>query len=374
MAPSRRPTIFKRIRSEIGEIRLLQVCTFGSEKTRSVVQSSCRGYRSEEYPEGIDSDISLYISSLIPSERGFLWSISDVVNGDEEKGRRPVKTFIQEVSKYPGLLDIMVKVEDTVCQRSIHASGVIIYNEDPWKTNAIMRSPDGSLTTQFSLHDSEYLGDVKYDMLLTDVSDKIINCLQLLIRDNLVEKASIRDVYNKVIHPEIVDQNNMRAWDALASGEVLDVFQFNSDVGLQAAKQIHPTTMIEMTMANALTRLMAEKGEERALDRYERMKKDIGEWYKEMDRVGLGKDEQKMLEKYYLPRYATPALQEDLMTVVMDPAISNFTLKESNAARKTVAKKKMSEIPELKKKFVSQCPNHILGEYVWATVMAPQMG
>lgn len=63
-----------------------------------------------------------------------------------------------------------------------------------------------------------------------------------------------------------------------------------------------------------------------------------------------------------------------LMTVVMDPAISNFTLKESNAARKTVAKKKMSEIPELKKKFVSQCPNHILGEYVWATVMAPQMG
>lgn len=205
----------------------------------------------------------------------------------------------------------MVKVEDTVCQRSIHASGVIIYNEDPWKTNAIMRSPDGSLTTQFSLHDSEYLGDVKYDMLLTDVSDKIINCLQLLIRDGLVEKASIRDVYNKIIHPEIVDQNNMRAWDALASGEVLDVFQFNSDVGLQAAKQIHPTTMIEMTMANALTRLMAERGEERALDRYERMKKDIGEWYKEMDRVGLSKDEQKMLEKYYLPRYATPALQED---------------------------------------------------------------
>ena len=37
-------------------------------------------------------------------------------------------------------------------------------------------------------------------------------------------------------------------------------------------------------------------------------------------------------------------------------------------------KKQMNRIPELKEKFLSQCPNHNFGEYVWETTMGPQMG
>ena len=41
--------------------------------------------------------IAQYMSSLIPQERGFLWSIHEVVYGDEEKeGRKPVTAFIQK--------------------------------------------------------------------------------------------------------------------------------------------------------------------------------------------------------------------------------------------------------------------------------------
>lgn len=36
-------------------------------------------------------------------------------------------------------------------------------------------------------------------------------------------------------------------------------------------------------------------------------------------------------------------------------------------------KKKLSEIPALKEKFVSQCPNRNIGEYVWRTAIEPQM-
>ena len=62
------------------------------------------------------------------------------------------------------------------------------------------------------------------------------------------------------------------------------------------------------------------------------------------------------------------------MLICMDKSIAHFTLKESNDARKIVAKKQMNRIPELKKKFLSQCPNHNFGEYVWETTMGPQMG
>ena len=67
--------------------------------------------------------------------------------------------MIEEVEKFPGLKEIMLTIEGLITRRGVHASGVILYNDDPWKTNAVMRAPDGSLTTQFELHDSEKLGE-----------------------------------------------------------------------------------------------------------------------------------------------------------------------------------------------------------------------
>lgn len=51
-----------------------------------------------------------------------------------------------------------------VNKRSQHASGVILYTNSPYDTTAIMRSPNGNLTTQFELHQSEQLGDTKFDL------------------------------------------------------------------------------------------------------------------------------------------------------------------------------------------------------------------
>ena len=375
LAPTRRPAILKKIREERGELNVLQVCTFGTEGTRSAIAAAGRGYRSEEYPNGLDVEITQYLSSLIPVERGFLWSISDVINGNVEKDRKPIQAFIDEVEKYPGLLNIIQSIEGIKNKRGQHASGVIFYNKTPFETNAIMRSPNGDLTTQFDLHDSEWLGDVKYDILLTEVCDKIIACVNLLQENDLMEKElTLRQVYNKYLHPAVLDLEDTRLWDALAAGTVLDVFQFNTGVGLATAKQVKPRNPTELTSANALMRLMGEKGKERPLDRYCRIKEDINRWYNEVRERGLSEEEIKVLEPYYLPNYGVPADQESLMLVCLDEKLAHFTLKEANNARKIVAKKHMGEIPILHEKFVSQCPNKNLGEYVWETTMGPQMG
>lgn len=375
LSPSKRKLIFKKIREEKGELNLLQVATFGTEGTRSAIQTACRGYRSENYFEGIDVDIAQYLSGLIPQERGFLWSLNDVVNGNEEKDRKPIRTFIQEVEKYPGLLEIMMSIEGLVNKRSQHASGVILYNESPFETDALMRSPNGDLITQFSLHDAEALGDVKYDFLLTEICDKITNCLSLLQADGKIDKnLSLREVYNLILHPEKINLQDERIWNALAQGTVMDVFQFNSDVGLQSAKTIKPQNPTEMMMANSLMRLMAEKGKERPLDRYVRLKNNFSLWYDELNARGFSQDEVALLEKYYVPRWGVPAMQEDLMMICMDKNITNFSLKEANDARKIIAKKQMNRIPELKEKFFSQCGNAELAQYVWETTMEPQLG
>ena len=103
---------------------------------------------------------------MIPSERGFVWPVSDAVNGNEEKGRKPVREFINEVEKYPGLLEIIQKIEGLVKQYGIHASGVVFPDEDPYEMSAFMRAPDGTIVTQFSLHPQENMGLTKYDFVL----------------------------------------------------------------------------------------------------------------------------------------------------------------------------------------------------------------
>ena len=160
LAPSKIQKIFAEIRKERGELGLVQVCTFGTEGTKSAILTACRGYRSEEYPDGIDVDTAQYMSSLIPQERGFLWPIEDVVNGNSSKDRKPVKAFIAAVNQYPGLLDIITRIQGLVNKRSSHASGVILFDENIFDTAAVMRTPKGALITQWDLHDQEAAGQM----------------------------------------------------------------------------------------------------------------------------------------------------------------------------------------------------------------------
>lgn len=154
--------------------------------------------------------------------------------------------------------------------------------------------------------------DVKFDMLVTEICDKITTCIELMQKDNILSKEkSLREIYNEFLHPDKIDLNDKRIWDALGSGEVLDVFQFSTGVGLAVAKEIKPKNPTEMASANALMRLMGEPGKERPMDRYVRIKNNIDLWYQEVRNRGLSEEEIKILEPYYLPNYGVPASQED---------------------------------------------------------------
>ena len=374
LAPSKRPLIFQKIREERGQFGLSQVATFGTEGTKSAIQTACRGYRSEEYPEGIDSDIALYMSSLIPQERGFLWDINDVIYGNEERDRKPVKSFIDEVNRYPGLLDIIVYICGLVNKRSSHASGVILYGDDPYETASFMRTPSGDMITCWDLHEAEAAGDTKYDFLVTEASDKIIKCYEFLKKDNQIPDINLRDFYNEYLHPEVMDVTKQELWDHLAAGDILDIFQFATGVGLMIAKKLKPQNMLEMTAASALMRLMAEKGKESPQDRYVRFKENPHAFEEEMLKHGLTSKQRAAFHKHCDDYYGTVPLQEQMMEILMDPDIARFTLAEANAARKIVAKKQMNKIPDLRKQLYEKVADNSYAGYIWEVAVAPSLG
>ena len=181
ICPSKKGTIVKKIKEERGSrfnpdidelsrknLGCTLIATYGTEQTKSAVLTACRGYRSEEYTDGIDNDEAQYIASLIPSERGFLWPgidndeaqyiaslipsergflwpLEDVINGNKDKGREPVHVFVKEVNTYPGLLDIIFGIVGLVNKRSSHASGVILFDEDPYEFGCFMKTPKGEV-------------------------------------------------------------------------------------------------------------------------------------------------------------------------------------------------------------------------------------
>lgn len=373
LAPSKRPAIFDAIRKERGELGLVQVATFGTEGTKSAILTACRGYRSADFPDGIDVDQAQYMSSLIPQERGFLWSINDVIYGNEEKDRKPVAPFIREVNNYPGLLSIIMSIEGLVNKRSSHASGVILYGDDPYETAAFMRTPSGDLITCYDLHKAEAAGDTKYDFLVTEISDKIIKCFELLVADNVIEDLGLRGLYNKYIHPEVMDTTDERIWDHLAAGDVLDVFQFSTGVGLGIAKKLKPRNPMEMTAANAMMRLMSEKDKESQQDRYVRIQKNgLDVFHKEMVAAGLDDHMIELMHKHCDQYWGCCAIQEQMMMLLMD--VAGFTLGEANNARKIVGKKQMSKIPELREQVYGRFDRVQSANYFWENAIAPQLG
>ena len=389
LCPSKRPLILQKIKEERGQnfnedidnlsrknLGCTLIATFGTEGTRSTILTACRGYRSEDCPDGIEVDVAQYLSSLIPSERGFLWPLNDVINGNEDKGRKPIKIFINEVEQYPGLLDIMLGIEGLINKRSSHASGVIMFDEDPYEFGSFMRTPKGEIITSYDLHMCEHCGMTKYDFLVTEVQDKLAEAIKLLQKYNEIDNSlTLREVYDKYFHPNVLPIEDENIWRVLQENSVLNIFQFDSDVGSQAAKKIKPKSILEMADANGLMRLMtSEKGQKSPMEKYIEYKNNISLWYKEMDKYKLTKEEQKILEPYFKSSYGVPPSQEQMMRMLMDEKICNFTLAEANTARKIVGKKQMSKIPELKEKVLKQASSAAMGKYVWDCGIGPQMG
>lgn len=389
LCPSKRPLILKRIKEERGEnfnkdiddlsrknLGCTLIATFGTEGTRSTILTACRGYRAQGYPDGIDVDTAQYLSSLIPSERGFLWPLKDCIEGNPEKDRKPIKLFINEVEQYPGLLDIMLGIEGMVNKRSSHASGVILFDEDPYEFGCFMKTPKGEIITQYDLHMCEAAGMTKYDFLVTEVQDKLTEAIKLLQDYGEIDSSlTLREVYDKYFHPNVLPINDQAIWKVLQENSVLNIFQFDSEVGSQAAKKIKPKSMLEMADANGLMRLMAaEKNQESPMEKYIRFKENIGLWYAEMREFGLTEEEQKVVEPYFLSSYGVPPSQEQLMKMLMDKNICHFSLKDANTARKIVGKKQMNKIPALKQQILDQAASSCLGNYIWTCGVGPQMG
>ena len=144
----RRAQVLQKLREFYGQDRVANVVTFGTEGSKSAIQTAARGL-------GIDNDVSLYISSLIPADRGKVRTLHQAYYGDVENDFKPIPLFVQQMNEYPELWKVAQRIEGIVCRVGEHAGGVIFVDEAFTESTALMKVPNGDVVTQFDLHDCE---------------------------------------------------------------------------------------------------------------------------------------------------------------------------------------------------------------------------
>ena len=88
-----------------------------------------------------------------------------------------------------------------------------------------MKAPNGALTSQWELHDSEEMGGLKYDLLVTDALDRISVALNLMRLYGYIEwQGSLKETYDYYLSPKNLDYDSIEMWKMAADGKILNLF------------------------------------------------------------------------------------------------------------------------------------------------------
>ena len=255
---------------------------------------------------------------------------------------------------------------------------MIFKDEDFTESVSLMRTPKGEIITAFDLHDVEDCGDIKYDVLSINALDKIHNCLDLLIEQGYIEDSgSLRENYEKTIGIYNMERLDPKMWKMVHNHEIQSLFQMEQQSGIKGIELVKPNNVDELATLNSVIRLMApEKGAEQPLDMWNRYRKDIKEWHKEMKLYGLNDEEIEWLASYPDITQGIAESQECLMKLVQEERLGGNNLNFADKCRKGLAKKdgplfKQCEEEFFKRAEEKNCSKKLV-HYVWDVLLRVQ--
>ena len=255
---------------------------------------------------------------------------------------------------------------------------MIFKDEDFTESVSLMRTPKGEIITAFDLHDVEDCGDIKYDVLSINALDKIHNCLDLLIEQGYIEDSgSLRENYEKTIGIYNMERIEPKMWKMVHNHEIQSLFQMEQQSGIRGIELVKPNNVDELATLNSVIRLMApEKGAEQPLDMWNRYRKNIKEWHKEMKLYGLNEEEIEWLASYPDITQGIAESQECLMKLVQEERLGGNNLNFADKCRKGLAKKdgplfKQCEEEFFKRAEEKNCSQKLV-HYVWDVLLRVQ--
>lgn len=368
--PCKKYAIIQAVKDYFGEDKVLNVATFTVVSSKTAIERACRGL-------GISDDTAGYLKSLIPVNRGKVAKLKDCIYGNEKEGIKPLTTLVNEMKKYPNLIECALGISGVIANRSIHAAGLTVSNQPYTNYLGAMRAPNGTMCTAYDLWDSESVSLTKFDLLTVSALQKEHKAMDAMLKDGVIEwQGTIRDTYNKYFHPDVIDYNTPEMWDSIS--KMYSCFEFDTPISVKALSATHPKSVMDLSATNSLLRLMPDNADETPINRYIRYKKDKNEWIQDTIKYGLNDDERQCLSEYLADAYYMADSQEKVMRLSQDKRVAGYTLKESNKLRKSIARKDPKLQEEARQQFYEHGQKlgtrQVFLDYIWNVVFAASMG
>ena len=233
IADDRRNEVIDYVTKKYGEDRVAHIVTFGTMMGRAAIRDVGR-VMGLVYGE-VDK-----IAKLIPPpHQGFHKPLKEVIK--EVVDLRDLYKNSPQIKK---LLDLAVKIEGTVRHASVHAAGIVIAPDEITNFTPLQRESSGErLVAQYDMFAVEDAGLVKMDLL---------GIRNLSILGKAVEY--VLENRGKEIDLSSIPLSDKKAFELLAQGETMGIFQLEGSGMTRYVTELKPTSIFDIQAMVALYR------------------------------------------------------------------------------------------------------------------------
>ncbi len=333
----KRDEVIDYVTRKYGEDRVAQIITFNRLTSKAVLKDVARVLN---IPYG-DAD---RMAKLIPVVRGKPTKLSVMIS--EQTPEPEFKAKYENEPNVRHWVDMALRIEGTNKTFGVHAAGVVISSEPLDEIVPLQKNNDGSVITQYFMEDLESLGLLKMDFLglkNLDIIQKTVDLIKqhrnidldpdkLPLEERRTQKILAKGEVKKM--PQEVE----KTYKVLEDGELEGIFQLESSGMRQIVRDLKPSSIEDISSILAL---------------YRPGPLDAGLIPKFINRKH-GREELEyihpLLEPILNETYAVLVYQEQIMK--MAQYLAGYSLGQADLLRRSMGKKKVSEMQKHRQTFV----------------------
>ncbi len=313
----RRDEVIEYVREKYGRNNVAQIITFGTMASRNVIRDVSRVLKIPiAQADAIAKKIPSQGAKPMPLSRAFneVPELKELAESDNQQ--------IQQLVRYSQTLEGIAR------HTSVHAAGIIITPDDITNYVPLYKTPDGEITTQWTMNWSEAVGLLKMDFLgLRNLT--VIQKTEKMVSKRLGKEFKVSEV----------PLDDPKTYQLFSEGKTVGVFQFESSGMQEYLRKLKPTRIEDLIAMNALYR----PGPMSMIDDFIQRKFN----------PKLIKYLHPKLEPILKETYGIIVYQEQVMRITSE--LAGFSLAQADLMRRAMAKKKKEEMKRQKELFVQGC-------------------
>ncbi len=304
----KRDQVVDYLKEKYGSEKVARITSFHTLQSRGVVRDAGRV---------LDIPLSIVdgIAKMIPQNMPLTKAVK-VIPQLEEMAAKDEK--IRE------MLEIALKLEDLLRDKSLHASGVVISDKPLYEYLPLYKDKSGNIVTGFEGKYLEKTGLIKFDLLALATMSVIDKT-----------KSLVKQYRNIDVDLNTIDLDDPKLYEAMQKGDSVALFQLESSGMQNTLKKVKPSKIDDIIAVNAMYR----PGPIQFIDDFVKNKEK-----------GVTANKIPALNDILKETYGVIVYQEQVMRIASE--IAGFSLEEADYVRKVISKKEGEEFPILHEKFV----------------------